>query len=242
MPPPIAFVIFVLLGGLVLSSPRARNSLRQVRSVIMSLSSGQLTAIATSAAAIAGGAAVWASLRQEKATFDSYLYSKQIEIVSDASTTMNHTVEQISPVFVDTIAFNSNFLEDPDGVLRSAKDLANLLEALDASRTTAAHFVLPEDYDSLYYDTLSLMSDMSKRMYFLLSEIRDTHSDFNDSKFNSAKEQFTPMWNRVFENTHVFTNCAAYQLRKGHYLTSLQDCPSVLRKCEGKACYNLPLH
>jgi microsomal dipeptidase-like Zn-dependent dipeptidase len=183
----LAILIFGLSRASQWISHSSADRLSSTRS---RFSSEGLTAIATTAAAIAAGAAAWAAFRQERATFDANLYSKQIEIVSGLSTKMEAMRDRVKSAMKNAVFVDSDFVTDPGKVLEEVKSLTKELDTLSTNNTTQAHFVLPADYDRSWQKIYSTMQEETEFIYDILDEIHDDHGDFYDKRYDAKAYAF----------------------------------------------------
>jgi hypothetical protein len=113
-----------------------------------------MTAYATLAAAFAAFLAVKAAERQEKATFTSALFSKQVDLLASVEFKLDAFMTQVAPINRDNLLFGQQFAEqrqqfDPSQSINDAAIESSLNDFLNA--ISALHMVYPSEADMFVF-------------------------------------------------------------------------------------------
>lgn len=185
-------------------------------------------AVATICLFLATGAIVWATLRQERATFESNLYARQIEAFAEAANKFNLIADESAQRLIDADVANAA-RGDEQKLDDLVKRVATLDSDIESLRQSPAVFVLPNEYAylyaSIYSDFLDVRRELSAALAFIaqgkkLEAVMGTSHPFATA--NTRR-------NAAYDNMVVFVRCGAFQLRSGHYLTAIGDCPPAVK-------------
>jgi hypothetical protein len=194
-----------------------------------------MTAYATLAAAFAAFLAVKAAERQEKATFTSALYSKQVDLLANAEA-------RLDAFSAEAGHLSSRYLPIGDGILRSdpqqaidyTKISASFVDFLDAF--DAMHVVYPREAELFL---VFRIESYAERVMYAVNDIKD-----KETKMSTSAAKLTPEDERQlkssYQNLHealgdlrtsrqILIPCSVIQLREGRYI----DGPAFQRCISG---------
>jgi hypothetical protein len=125
-------------------------------------------ALATVCLFVATGAIVWATLRQERATFESNLYARQIKAVAEAANKFNLIADDSVERLIDVESAADGNAQDLDDRRKKVGALDAEIESLRQSR---AVFDLPNEYASLHADIYSDFASVGRELTAVLELI-----------------------------------------------------------------------
>ena len=178
------------------------------------LRSETLIAIATCFAALAAAGSFWAALRQERATYDSQLYSKQVDL--------------IGPVFADLAPFNREFFQVPmSDDLKPIPDVGRLVyqKLLDDSRARSRFIALGQHLQLQLASKTGVLavtfpnsvSIAVNRMSFALLQmiIAVTPRPSGQEAYQTGQEEFSSWFSTYTSDNSLLDNCVTPSLQAG---------------------------
>jgi hypothetical protein len=163
-----------------------------------------------------------AALKQERATFEANLYTRQIDAIAEAANEFTRIFDdcnELVPKVKDAANGGSQNIEE------LAKEVALLDAEVNALRRSPAVFALPDEYAKLYASIYSDFASVSRDLGAMLTLM----SSGEKPRTSDAFRLIVGRRNTAYDNTVVFARCGAFQLRSGHYLTGVNDCPPEVK-------------